>query len=645
MATEPKIYRFGAFELRPATRELYKSGIKLKLRPQAFQVLEVLARSGGQIVSRDQLRELLWGPETFVDFDQSLNTCIRELRAVLNDTTRSGRYIETVPKLGYRMVVPVECEIVTEAKHSSIDSKPRIESEWETLPPPPMSAVPRRTRRRVHWPVALTAAVLLACAIVYVRWTAFRHYPAQASRTRVMLAVLPFDNLTGDSEQDYFSDGLTEEVITQLGSLDPQRLGVIARTSVMHYKQSTAPLSQVGRELGVQYVLEGSVRREANRLLVTAQLIQLKDQTQLWSREYEREPSGILTLQAEMAHEMSDEMQGALPDVRPVSAAEAYSPKPTTEAYDLYLKGEFFWNKRTVRGFQQAIEYFQQAIDKDPQYARAYVGLADSYALLGEYSAAPETEFMPKAREAALHALRLDDSLPEAHTALALVVQNYDWDWETSDREFRRAIELNPNYATAHHWYAEHLMWEGRFDEALAESERARELDPLSLIIAADNGAILYYARQYDRAIAQFQKVLAMDPSFPRAYLIVNAYAQQGRYADALANLGNISHVSGEQPFVFSERAFLYGRLGNVEQAHVALRQLEQMRARNQVDAETILLAYMGLGDKEHALECLGDAYAQHSTTISALKVEPAYDPLRGDPRFQDLLHRVNLDR
>lgn len=322
---------------------------------------------------------------------------------------------------------------------------------------------------------------------------------------------------------------MTEKMISDLGGLDAQHLGVIARTSVMHYKQTTEPLDQIGRELGVQYVLEGSVRRDSKKVRITAQLIQLKDQTHLWSQQHDRELSDLLSIQADIAHEIAGQIQLALGNPAPTEQTAQRSLTPERyAAYDLYLKGQYFWNNRTIEGLHQATSYFEQATAKDPTFARAYAGLADSYALIGPYTATPQTEFIPKARTAAMRALELDGSVAEAHTALALIVQNYDWDWQTAEKEYRRAIELNWSYATAHQWYAEHLAWRGRFDEALRESERARQLDPLSLVIATDNAAILYYSRQYDRAIQQLRAIREMDWTFPRTDYIFYCLVEAG---------------------------------------------------------------------------------------------------------------------
>jgi adenylate cyclase len=306
------------------------------------------------------------------------------------------------------------------------------------------------------------------------------------------------------------------------------------------------------------------------------------------------------------------------------------------------LKGQYSLGKRTLPALRQAVDYFQQAIVKDPKDARAYSGLANSYTLLTAYSAAPQEDHMPKARAAALEALRINDQLPEAHTALALIVQNYDWDWRTAEQEFRRAIELSPNYATAHHWYSEHLMWRGKFEDALQESERARQLDPLSLIIAADRGAILYYSRQYDRAINQFLTVLDMDPHFPRAHLISDAYADAKRYAEALAYLEK-QRSTMAPPWYWSSLAYVHARSAQTAPARRALQQLLRLNARQPVDPTVIAWVYTSLGEKAQALARLEKAYAQHSNGLTALKIDPAYDSLRNDPGFRNLLTRVGL--
>ncbi len=642
-------YRFGEFTVDTDQKVLLRQGKPLPMTPKVFDTLLILIENCGRIVAKEQLMNRLW-PDTFVE-EANLTSNIQHLRKSLGDDARQPHFIETVARRGYRFIAPV----ATEPQNGSVndgDSNGDARSRRITAFEGTESATTqsKRTKRsemlfrlwRSPWAAffGITIVLLAAMGAALLR-SRFLARPEPPSG-RAMLAVLPFKNLTGDAAQDYFSDGLTEEMITQLGNLDSSHLGVIARTSVMHYKSSEEPLERIGRELGVQYVLEGSVRRDLDNVRITAQLIKVADQSHLWAREYDRELSHLLTLQGEIAQEVADEIRLTLADKKLTEPASRTVSSPTYEAYDLYLKGQYFWNKRTVEGFQRAIDYFQQATNKDPNYARAYAGLADSYALMSGYSMGSQTEFMPKARSAALRALEIDGNLAEAHTALALIVQNYDWDWQTADREYRRAIELNPNYATAHHWYAEHLAFLGRFDEAVRESERARQLDPLSLIIAVDNGAILYFSRQYDRAIEQFRAVREMDPNFPRVDLVAHAYIEKGMFADALADTEKW-HRTDPSPWSWSELAYVYGRSGQQAQAQRALKKLQELNRQRQMDPAGILWAYVGMGNKNQAFAWMEKAYAQHSNILTTLKVEPGFDPLRSDPRFQDLLRRVGL--
>jgi TolB-like protein len=550
----------------------------------------------------------------------------------LKDDAEGPRFIQTISGQGYRFIAPV-ADVGPAAAATDIEST-RAEVPG-TLPV-------HETSRRFR-PVFIAALLVLLIALG-AGWLQLRsrRRPTPSSG-RVMLAVFPFQNLTGDASQDYFSDGLTQEMITQLGNLDPKHMGVIARTSVMHYKNTSTPLDQIGRELGVQYLIEGSVRRDLDHVRITAQLIQVKDQTHLWSRNYDRELKSLLAVQDEIAREIADEIQLTFGDHKPAppSSIQPLSPE-VYQAYDLYLKGQYFLSKRTLPGFQQAIEYFQQATVKDPNYARAYAGLADCYALLTGYSGAPSSKYMPKARAAALRALQIDDSLPEAHTALALIVQNYDWDWPTAEKEFRRAIELNPNYATAHHWYAEHLMWRGRFDEAFQESERARLLDPLSLIIAVDDAAILYNSRQYDRAIEKLRTVLVMDPNFPRAQIIIGAYTEKGQFAEALADIESQRQLFAPASY-WAELANVYGRSGQKSLAKHALHELQSLGRRQRLDPYLFAWAYASSADKDQTLAWLEKAYSERSYTLTALKVDPVFDPFRNDRRFQDVLQGVGL--
>jgi TolB-like protein/DNA-binding winged helix-turn-helix (wHTH) protein/Flp pilus assembly protein TadD len=660
-----QFYHFGDFKVDRDQKILLRQGKPLPLTPKVFDTLLVLIENSGRIVEKEKLMSRLW-PDTFVE-EANLTFNIQQLRKALGDDARHPQFIETVARRGYRFIAHVE-EALDSGVASSQIASTRIEAadselviggdEFKSdlgLVKPPEIELPgagrsdkalkaktagemsRTSRGKTRLAAAAVAVVLIATGLLLL----LRHRSSARSQQdsgRLMLAVLPFQNLTGNTAQDYFSDGLTEEMITQLGNLDPDHLGVIARTSVMHYKNNQEPLDQIGRELQVQYVLEGSVRRESDRVRITTQLIQIKDQTHVWSREYDRELIHLLSLQGEIAKEVADDIHLTLGDhTRTEPVSQSLSTK-SPDAYDLYLRGQYCWNKRWLK---QAIEYFQRATAEDPNYARAYAGLADCYALMGGYSGRPQNEFMPQARTAALRALELDGNLAEAHTALALIVQNYDYDWQTAEKEYRRAIELNPNYATAHHWYAEHLAWMGRFDEALRESERARQLDPLSLIIAVDNGAILYFSRQYDQAIQEFRAVQEMEPNFPRVHIVVFAYVEKGMYAEALADTKNWREA-GSSPWFWSVLAYTYGRAGQQPEAQRALDKLLELNRRQQIDPSALIQVYIGMGNKDQAFVWLENAYSQHSS-LTTLKVDPIYDSLRSDPRFQDLLRRVGL--
>jgi TolB-like protein/DNA-binding winged helix-turn-helix (wHTH) protein len=630
------LLKFGDdFELDRAAGQLRRSGRILKVERIPMEVLLFLVQQRGQLVTREQLVERIWGKDAHLDTDNSINGAIRKIRQVLKDDPEGPRFIQTITGKGYRFIAPVV------AGDLGSDTEVQVVAEADQAPVRVARGSPGRRRRALGISILATVIVLIAALGVYLRRFELQVRPL-GSGGRTMLAVLPFENLTGDAGQEYFSDGMTEEMITQLGSLDPEHMGVIARTSVMHYKHGEEKLAQIARELGVQYVLEGSVRRDADRVRITAQLIQMSDQTHLWAREYDRDTKDLLVVQSEIAREISGEIQTALGEHKPIPPVAQPTLSPEAfEAYNLYLKGQYFWNKRTVEGFQEAIGYFHQAAEKDPNYARAYAGLAASYALIGPYSGTPAGEFASQARAAALRALQLDGNLPEAHAALALIVQNHDYDWQTAEKEFKRAIELNPSYATGHQWYAEHLAWRGRFDEALGESERARQLDPLSLIIATDNGMILYYSRQYDRAIAQFTAVREMDPGVERAGIIFEVYVRKGMYAEAEAYMEK--QLPGDSPWEFSNRAYTYGRAGDRAKAERALTKLLDLNRRQALDPMVLVPAYIGMGNNDQAIAWLEKGYAQRSNSLTGLKVDPIYDPLRGDPRFQDLLRRVGL--
>jgi len=635
LALEPvrisEAIRFGEdFELDAESYTLRRGGRVLKLERIPMEILLFLVEQRGQLVSRQQIVGRIWGEKIFLDTDNSINGAIRKIRSVLKDDAEEPRFVQTVTGKGYRFMAPVD---------SPEQRSP--EAAAAKIPDPNLAVKPARPKWLLLLGIAIGLVAALAFALdLYLKRPKLPAHGA-APAHRVMLAVLPFENLTGDAGQDYFSDGFTEEMITQLGRTDPAKMGVIARTSVMIYKRNPRPLDEIGRKLGVQYVIEGSVRRDAGRVRITAQLIQMKDQTHVWAKEYDRDMRNLLVLQSEIAQEIADETEFALGGQPKASAgrrAAASGGTSSYEAYDLYLKGRYFWNKRTSEDFERAVQYFQQAIGKDPRYARAYAGLADAYGLMSTWTMAPRNEFMPKARAAALQALKIDETLAEAHASLALVAENSDYDWKTAEKEFQRAIELDPDYATGRQWYAEYLSWQGRFDDALAESQRAQRLDPLSLIIATDRGTILYYGRQYDRAIAECRAVLSMDPRFSlaRAFAFY-ALVKERKFPEALEEIEG-GQSSDDLRGLWAHKAYLYGQWGRTAEAQNASAKFEQLAPRLRDRTQASILADIGTGRKDRAIAFLQEAYSEHSNLVTSLKVDPRYDPLRDDPRFQELL-------
>jgi serine/threonine protein kinase/tetratricopeptide (TPR) repeat protein len=496
------------------------------------------------------------------------------------------------------------------------------------------AAAPGKPRPSRRLTIAALAAALLALGGISAYWLTSRGKPIDS------LVVLPFVNASADPNTEYLSEGITESLINSLSQLANFR--VIARTTAFRYKGREVDPQKVGRELGVRAVLTGRVTQRGDTLRIQADLVDVAEGSQLWGQQYNRKLSDIFALQEEIAREISEKLRLKLTGEEKQRLARRYTEN--TEAYEYYVKGRYYWNRRTADALQKAIEYFERAIEKDPAYALAYAGLADSYNALPVEAAGRPKESHQKAKAAAEKALAIDDSLAEAHISLAYLLHRVDYDWERAEREFRRALQLNPGYATAHQWYGAFLASVGRFDEALAEVRRAREADPLSVPISAAVGRFLYVARRYDQAIEEYRKTLEMDPSFPGALAWLGAaHIQKGQHQEAIAELQRAHKLSEENTYTTGLLGQAYARAGQKSDAFRLLETLKEQAKRQYVSAYALAAVYTGLGDKEEALAWLEKAYEERSGWLFFAKVEPWLDPLRSDPRFQDLLRRMRL--
>jgi TolB-like protein len=561
--------RFGVFEADVRTGELTKHGKRLRLQEQPFQLLVILLEKPGELVTREELRSRLW-PQTTVDFNHGVNKAIGKVRYALGDSAGNPRFIETVASRGYRFLADV--------------------------------AVVRGGQ-------ALTAL----------------DGPIRS------LAVLPLENLSNDTSEDYFADGMTEELITQLGQI--RSLRVISRTSVMTYKSDRKSLTEIARELRVEAVVEGSVLRSGDRVRINAQLIAVPADRHMWAQSYAGDLRDTLALQSRVASAIAEQIRATL-DPRE-RAVLARSKVVNPEAYEAYLKGRYFWNKRTGDGLKKATAYFTRAIEIDPNYAEGYSGLADSYALSGDwkYGVLPGREAFAQAKAAAAKALSLDDSLGEAHASLALALDLYDWDWKAAEAEYRRAIELKPGYAPAHQWYSWHLITELR---------KAENLDPLSLIISADIADALCVARRYDEAVQQSKRTLEMDANFAVGHFeLGQAFVQKQLCGRAIAEFQWAIELSGRSRAFKANLAHVYGVLGRKEEAVKILKDLEAQHNENPSVAADIALIHVGLGDRDRAIMWLDRAY--QARFKASILLHPVFDPLRSDARFKDLLRRIGL--
>jgi TolB-like protein/DNA-binding winged helix-turn-helix (wHTH) protein/Tfp pilus assembly protein PilF len=632
-ARQKPLVRFGMYEISLSSGELRKAGMRIKVQQQPIKVLEMLLEHPGEVVTREELRNRVWPNDSFGDFDQAVNIAIGKLRSALGDSADNPRFIETLPKRGYRFIAEVR----------TLDGDPPA-----TIGGPPVSDLqqhqpvklqrPAKLRLRpAHW-IAVAAVVVLAS--VFALWFNRTHQPPPPQIRS--LAVLPLENLSGDTQQDYFADGMTDQLITDLAQI--RALRVISRTSVMAYKAERKALPQIARELNVDAVVEGTVLRSGDRVRITAQLIQAPADKNLWAETYEGNVRDTLVVQTKVAQAIAEHIRIELTPQEQAGLRNLKEVEP--DAYENYLKGRYFWNKRSSDGLRKAIQYFTQAIAQDPTYAPAYSGLADSYALAGDwqYGVMTTKETLPKAIAAAKKAIELDDSLSEAHTSLAFCLEGFNWDWQAADKEFRRAIELNPGYATAHHWYSWHLALLRRNNEAIDEMRKAQNLDPLSLIINSDLAELLLIARLPDDSIEQSRKTIEMDSGFALAHnQLAQAYLEKHMVGDAISELQKAMQLSENNATCVANMARAYAASGRTAEATKLLNDLKSRLAGGSPVASELASVYTALGDKDQAMAWLEKGYEDRFNPGVLLR--PAFDPLRSDPRFKALVQRIGLPR
>jgi TolB-like protein/DNA-binding winged helix-turn-helix (wHTH) protein/Tfp pilus assembly protein PilF len=620
-------YTFGEFRLDSRSRVLFRSGELVALYPKAIDVLMFLVEKHGNVATREELLERVW-PGTFVE-ESTLTRSISVLRKALGDTPEGHSYILTVPKRGYQFVAMVRQETADAA----------------SIPPSLDKPIPENSRPSVpvrRWPSALIAGGVLSVLLAAGGWLYWsRFHSRSVLPSRIMIAVLPVQNLTGDADREYISDGLTEGIIAQLGGINPERLGVIARTSAMTYKHSPKTVSQIGAELHVEYIIESSLRQSGDRLRVTTQLIRVNDQTHLWSQDYDRARRDLVTLQDDFANAVAS-------GIRLELAAAAHQPLLSTrsinpDAYMAYLEGRFYWNQRNVPALERAIVHLRQATQLDPNYALAYAGLADAYCSLGVIGDVAAAEVFPKARIAAEKALALDNSLAEAHTSLAYVKFSYDWDWNGAEAEFKRAIALNPNYATAHQWYGQFLRLMGREEEAIVEGQKSLDLDPMSLIINVEAGLPYHYLQRYDEALRHYRKALEVDPNFALAHHDIGWVLEaQAKYSEAIEEFERAVQIS-DVAALWSSLGHAYGMAGRRQDAIRVLHRLADLRKEHYVSPHYDAVVYLGLGDFDKAMDMYEKSYEERCWAMVWFRIGHNLKPLRGTPRFEKLLLKMKF--
>jgi TolB-like protein/DNA-binding winged helix-turn-helix (wHTH) protein/Flp pilus assembly protein TadD len=626
----PRFARFGVFELDLRDGTLRKRGARIRLQHQPLTILRLLIERGGGGVTREELRAALWPADTFVDFEHNLNSAVKRLRAALGDSAATPRFIETLPRQGYRWLTPID--LVEDAGDSRPAALPAASSAF----PPPT----RSRAREMFWPAAVIGAAAIAAAALVVGVRGLRSERAPGVITS--LAVLPLQNLSNDPEQAYFVDGLTEALIDNLARI--QQLKVISRTSVMTFKDQPRRLPDVARALGVDAVVEGSVLRAGDEVRITVQLIEGRTDRHLWTDSYLGTLGDVIGLQRRVARAIAREIKVRL--TSPEEARLTTAPKVDPAAQESYLKGRYFWNLRTPDGIARAIQHFEAALKQDPGNAQAMAGLADAYNLLPRYGPASTRAALLRAKEYALSALEIDPDLAEAHAALAKVRHSLDWNWAGAEESFRRAISLSPGYATAHHWYSIYLLTVGRVDQGVREALRARELDPLSRVINLHVGWSYFLAGQAEQALGQVQRTLELAPDYGNAHNLLGwIHLRNDRVDAARQALRRAVELDGSQPEYVAALAVVEARSGRPAEMRRLLASLSPAAADPELSAQPLVWIRTALGDRDEALRLAARDVENRSVCfyLFHLRLHPFFEPLRADPRLRELFKAVGL--
>jgi TolB-like protein/DNA-binding winged helix-turn-helix (wHTH) protein/Tfp pilus assembly protein PilF len=611
--------RFRDFELDLAAYQLRRNGHPVRLERQPMDLLILLVERRSQLLSHSEIVDHLWGKEVYVDVDTGVHTAIRKVRQALRDSPEAPTCVETVPGKGYRFIAPVEI-------------LPRSE------PAPAVSPAPEShpTRRRSFLGWGLLAAALVGGVGAWL-WRRAAFDPP-----RVTVAVLPFENLSGDADREYLADGLAEETIASFGQIDPDHLSVIGRTSSLAYKRTRKSLAEIGHELGADYLMEGSIRAEGTGLRITSRLVRVRDQTQVWSAFYDRQPTSLLGLQREISTAIAEQIPLRLSAQRLDALARRHTRN--ADAYDLYLRGRYLWNQLTPATNSRAIEYYERAIVLDPSYALAWSGIANALAASPINSDVPPGEVAARAREAAARAVRADARLAEAQTSLGIIAFYLDWDWPAAEAALRRAIALDPGYDVAHRYLAHVLSQTGRQDEARALILRARGLDPFYAMNHATSSQIAFQARDYPAAVQHARQAIVVDPGFWIGHIVLGqAEEQLGRLDLAFEAYQDAARLSSGNTKTMAFRGHVLARLGRAAEAREILRTLESLSGERYVPPYAIALVHAGLGERDAALASLDRAYEARDVHLVFLPVDPRWDVYRSDPRFRALVERCGF--